>query len=295
MLPARRCSLDPAPVVRALQGERRIFRDFQFNDDQPTVEAERQQVNGARAARARRMGGAELSVQRREPETRIEPRDVAPQQRFEPRFGSVAVERVCVVAGFGAAMLDKFFQQLCQLRPVRVVEQTTTPRRDRRRTRRAPFPTRGARARTAGHETVASRRDVRAPRQSRRVQARDATRCSYDSTRRHGESVAARHSATRPIPARARGSSHELLHQPRRAKPRFANLHAATPVARGSLRPISARRAEAVSRRFADGDALPPDRTTTALTREKRPPLRRRVRRPSAATRAPALRRMMRA
>src|SRR5207237_6018685 len=92
--------LDAPPVVCALERERGVFGDLQLDDDEPPVATERQQVNGARGG-GRLARGAELRVQRREPQARIEARDVAPQERFEPGFGRGAVERVPVIARAG--------------------------------------------------------------------------------------------------------------------------------------------------------------------------------------------------
>src|ERR1043165_10091954 len=66
--------LDAPPVVSALEGERRVLRDFQLDDDEPTVAPERQQVNRARGGWRLRACGTELRVQRREPQAGIEPR-----------------------------------------------------------------------------------------------------------------------------------------------------------------------------------------------------------------------------
>ena len=68
---------DAPPVVRALQREHCVFRNFQLDDGEPAVAPEREQVNGA-CARARLLRRPKLRVERREDETGIEPRDVAP-------------------------------------------------------------------------------------------------------------------------------------------------------------------------------------------------------------------------
>jgi hypothetical protein len=56
-----------------------IFRDFQLDHYEPSILSQRQQIDRSNAELAT-AGGAKLSVQRCDDQTRIELRDVTPQQ-----------------------------------------------------------------------------------------------------------------------------------------------------------------------------------------------------------------------
>ena len=121
-------SRNSSPVICALQRKRGIFRHFQFDDDEPPVAPERQQINRTRTAATARITitrSTKLRVQGCQPQTRVKARDVAPQQRFEPCFRRRCIPRVPLIEGIGASILTEFVNKFCELRPVVRIERSS--------------------------------------------------------------------------------------------------------------------------------------------------------------------------
>src|SRR5690349_13537129 len=78
---------DLSPIVGRLERGFAVWRGFYFNYDKSSVAAKGEEVDLVG-------GGAELVVYRREDQICIEQFDVAPENRFQPRFRRMAVKLV---------------------------------------------------------------------------------------------------------------------------------------------------------------------------------------------------------
>src|SRR5260370_20287137 len=70
--------LDAAPVVDALENVLAIFTDFQLDHHQPAIMTQREQIDWPRAVWPA-MRSAKLGMQRSDDQSRIELRNIAPQ------------------------------------------------------------------------------------------------------------------------------------------------------------------------------------------------------------------------
>src|SRR5829696_447668 len=84
-MPAAPMGLDAPPVIGSLQHVLAVFRNFQFDHNQSPVLSQGQQIDRPDAELCAACS-TKLRVQRRDDQTRIEPRYVATEQRLEPRF-----------------------------------------------------------------------------------------------------------------------------------------------------------------------------------------------------------------
>src|SRR6185436_12747676 len=89
-------SLNALPIVNSLQDMLARLRHFQLNYNESSILSERQEINWTNSEHAASRC-PELRVQRRDYQAGVEAGDVAAQQRFEPGFRGVAVERVVTV------------------------------------------------------------------------------------------------------------------------------------------------------------------------------------------------------
>src|SRR5213593_4718883 len=90
-------SLDTPPVIDSLKDVLAIFGYLQLNHHQPAIVTQGQQVDWSRARRTA-VRCPKLRVQRSNNQSRIELRDIAAQDRFEPGLTRGAVQPVTPVA-----------------------------------------------------------------------------------------------------------------------------------------------------------------------------------------------------
>ena len=140
-------SLNALPIVNSLQYMLARLRNFQLNYHESSILPERQQINWTNPEHAA-SSGPELRVQRRDYQAGIEARDIAAQQRFEPGFRSVSVERVVMVGSLGRSVSQQFGQKISPF-VLRCFRPAVAAGCSRRQTIVVQFPLRDELARTA--------------------------------------------------------------------------------------------------------------------------------------------------
>src|ERR1043165_3200021 len=100
-----------APVIRALQDVLAVFRDFQFDHDEPAILSQSEEIYWSDSEFCSTRS-SKLRVEWRYDQTRIESRDVATQQGFKPCFRCGAIEGVTTIGRRRRSMLAQVAEQV---------------------------------------------------------------------------------------------------------------------------------------------------------------------------------------
>src|SRR5437588_1008476 len=116
---------DATPVIDSLKNVLTIFCDLQFNYHQSPIMSQRQQIDWPRAAssEATAVRSPKLRVQRRDDQAWIQSRNVAPQNRFQPRFARSPIKPMPAIATISVAISFKIEKELSPVALVKIVQQ----------------------------------------------------------------------------------------------------------------------------------------------------------------------------
>src|SRR5205085_12624252 len=96
-----------SPVIDSLENVLAIFTYFQFDHYQTSVVTQREKINRPGAtlgSKGAAVGSPKLRMQRSDDQSRIEFRNVATENRFEPGFAGCAIQPMATISTVGVAI-----------------------------------------------------------------------------------------------------------------------------------------------------------------------------------------------
>src|SRR5205814_10158468 len=115
---------DAAPVIDALENVLAIFIYVQFDHHQTSIVAQCEKINRPGASWST-VGSPKLRMQRGDDQSRIEFRNVATENRFEPGFAGCAIQPMPTISTVGVAILSQIAKQLKPVARVIFIERPT--------------------------------------------------------------------------------------------------------------------------------------------------------------------------
>src|SRR5438874_13442598 len=97
---------DWAPVIDALEDVLAIFTYFQFDHYQTPIVTQREKINRPGASWSS-VGSPKLRVKGRDDQSRIEARNVATENRFEPSLAGRAIQPMATISTVSVAILSQ--------------------------------------------------------------------------------------------------------------------------------------------------------------------------------------------